>query len=89
MAIVTDMTATQQESLIEEKLRSLMEAIGVRLPAGCSVRVVSAAQGAFLDLCAELGDAKFTLMQVDRGEPILADREYRAGIVQRIRFGNA
>ncbi|HUW12304.1 MAG TPA: hypothetical protein VM537_21440 [Anaerolineae bacterium] len=76
---------TRVAAEIEEKLRALMESLGIALPPG-ELRLVSPAQGAFLDLCAELGDAKLTLVQVDRGEPLLADHEYRQGIIQRIRF---
>jgi len=82
------MTATQtrEAAVIEERLRALMDALGIVIPRGYRVALESPAQAAFLDLCAELGGAKLTLVQVDRGEPLLADHEYRQGIIQRIRF---
>jgi len=68
-------------------LAELLDAAGVKLPAGSELRVVTGAQAEFLDLCTQLGDAKLTLVQVERGEPILADETHREGITRRVRFG--
>ena len=75
------MTATQtrEAAVIEEKLRELMEALGISLPRGHRIALESPAQAAFLDLCIAHPFADMRLT-TKAGEPHLASKEWEAGV---------
>ncbi len=62
----------------EKKLRELMGALGIRLPAG-ELRVVSPAQAALLDFCARHPFCQISL-EVRAGEPHMASKEWEGGV---------
>ena len=75
------MTATQtrEAAVIEEKLRGLMDALGIVIPRGYRIALESPAQAAFLDLCARHPFGEITL-EVRAGEPHLASKEWEGGV---------
>ncbi|HUW15373.1 MAG TPA: hypothetical protein VM537_37025 [Anaerolineae bacterium] len=75
------MTATQtrEAAVIEERLRALMEALGISLPRGYRIALESPVQAAFLDFCVAHPFGHITL-EVKAGEPFLVSKEWEGGV---------
>lgn len=78
-------TQTREAAEIEEKLRGLMEALGIKLPPG-ELRFVSPARAALLDWFDR--HAFFEIRLEGRaGEPYLGAVEWEKGVTERFLFG--
>ncbi len=78
-------TQTREAAAIEEKLRGLLESLGITLPPG-ELRLVSPAQAALLDWFAAHPFCEIVL-DVRAGEPHLGTLEWETGVKERFLFG--
>jgi len=76
---------TRVAAEIEDKLRALLESLGIALPPG-ELRLVSPAQAALLDWFAEHPFATVRELKVENGEPIIGEHELSAATAERFRL---